>query len=189
MHTERAAATALSVGHLFSLVDGISRHLPSPQGRLTRSIQRYGCEYVQSCHRVTQQYPQASIAKQGSQQVAISSLGSASTRTGSCMPRQTLDAVINFDSRAVEAQFPVPPSRRRGPIVADAPLLSSYQSHHAPRSAFALGRLSAHIARRGIRRPLSNKRRESSVLGRCAAAKSKAAFDPRRLPLASRGLP
>jgi hypothetical protein len=65
MHTRRVARPP------FLLVT--SSHW-SPRDRLTRSTQRYGYEYVQSCHGVTQQYPQASIAKQGSQQVAILSV-------------------------------------------------------------------------------------------------------------------
>jgi hypothetical protein len=47
------------------------------------------------------------------------------------------------------------------------------------------GSYQPYISRRGIRRPLSNKRCEGSVLGRCAAAKSKAAaLDLKRLQAA-----
>jgi hypothetical protein len=148
--------------------------LPSPQDRLTRSTQRYGYEYVQSCYLV--------------RRLARLPRG----RAHACPGRRWMPSSI-FVSTAVvvEAQFPVPQSRRRGPMGADAPLLSSYPSHHAPLSP--LGVYQQHTARRATRYQTTSFQQKTR--GRCArtprraAAKSKAALNRQRLQLAGRGLP
>jgi hypothetical protein len=139
------------------------------QGRLTRRNGLYGSKYVLQCHTATQRYPQTPIPKQGPQGLAILSLGSASTRTGSRThpSRRSMPSSIRFVSRAAvrDSQFAAPPPWQR---LLDAPQLTSCRRP----SAHTGGRFSswslhqAHSSRYGIRRPLSNKRRE----GLCALA-------------------